>query len=120
MLPDKLYEALPYLYLIVGAVAVLICHSVWTLLPASLLFVVGAWVWVIRTEKRRLKTGIQFKAKSAWPFWCYEFYPFALILAGLMLLGHSQMVMLLLPAVISLILGIQHWCCRLSYRRCHS
>ena len=116
MLPDKLYEALPYLYLSSGAATTLFSHSLFTLLPACLLFVTGAWTWVIRTDKRRSKHGLRLQLKSGWPFWYYEFYPFLLMLAGLVLLGQGPGPYWTLPAVIALVLGLLFWCSRLSCR----
>ncbi|WP_337843002.1 hypothetical protein [Rheinheimera sp.] len=116
MLPDKLYEALPYLYLACGGVTTLCSQSFFTLLPAMLLFTTGAWTWVIRTEKRRNSYALRFQTKAGWPFWWYEFYPFVLMLSGLVLLGQGPNGFWSLPAVVALVFGLQFWCSRLSCR----
>ena len=52
MIPERLYETLPYLYVISGSQTALWLPHWTAALSGVVLIFVGAVVWVIRTDKR--------------------------------------------------------------------
>ncbi|MCH8538304.1 MAG: hypothetical protein LAT66_11105 [Alkalimonas sp.] len=118
MLPEKLYESLPYLYAGVGVATLFMMpgHPVLTSLSGALLFVAGGLVWVIRSEHRRRDLDAQARFPGPLPFWCYELLPFGYILTALMLFAWASNPWLFPSAVIFLIIGNQLWLLRSSQR----
>ena len=113
MIPERLYETLPYLYVISGSQSVLwLPHWTAALFGVVLIFV-GAVVWVIRTDKRRSPYGIKFKEQGALPFWCYELQPFIYLSSGVLLFKYSQSFLIYQSAMIFLVVGLQLWLCRI-------
>ncbi|MDP4536869.1 hypothetical protein Q3O60_11760 [Alkalimonas collagenimarina] len=119
MLPGKLYEFLPYLYAIAGAMTVFIMpgHPVLTSFSGAVLIVTAGLVWVLRSEHRRMDTGIRGRSAGPLPFWCYELLPFTYILAALLLFVWASTPLLYPSAVIFLIIGHQLWFLRSSQRK---
>ncbi|WP_210397410.1 hypothetical protein [Motiliproteus sediminis] len=93
MLPKGLYELLPYLYMLCGGWAIIEYGGVAILLGTAL-FLYGAWVWSIRSDRRRRSEKLRNRASSS-PYWnetLYELMPFGYILSGvymLVLLPHQ-------------------------------
>jgi hypothetical protein len=117
MIPERLYETLPYAYVITGAQSVLWLPYWSAALSGTVLIFVGAVVWVVRTEKRRNPHGIKFKQHGTLPFWCYELQPFAYLSCGALLFNYGGSFLLYPSAVILLVLGVQLWLCRICWRR---
>ena len=117
MIPERLYETLPYLYVITGSQSVLwLPHWTAALLGIGLIFL-GAVVWVIRSEKRRDPYAIKFKPHGVLPFWYYELQPFIYLSGGVLLFGLSHNFLLYPSAMILSVLGTQLWLCRICCRR---
>ncbi|MFD2094846.1 hypothetical protein ACFSJ3_02535 [Corallincola platygyrae] len=80
MLKRPIYELLPYFYLAGGFVCIANFEFGWGQLFAILLFLLGADIWIMRSNSRRqdkvLKRRVQDRLK---PFWLYEVMPFLLV-----------------------------------------
>ncbi|EGM76295.1 hypothetical protein Rhein_3705 [Rheinheimera sp. A13L] len=116
MIPERLYETLPYLYVLCGAQSVLWLPHWTAALSGVVLIFVGAVVWVIRSEKRRSPYGIKFKEHGVLPFWCYELQPFIYLTSGALLFNYAPSSLLYPSAMILLVLGLQLWLCRICWR----
>lgn len=117
MLPNYLYETLPYGYMTAGAAAVVFTPGYVAAMSGALLILAGALVWILRSEHRRgdrhklqLKSGVL-------PFWVYEIQPFAYVIAGLLCwqLSHNQFVYPF--ALIFIVVGAQVFVMRSSQRK---
>jgi|JI7StandDraft_1071085.scaffolds.fasta_scaffold00562_7 ABC-type microcin C transport system permease subunit YejE len=121
MLPTRLYEALPYLYMSVAVIVLLQLDGFFSLLSASLFFLAGALVWIARSEHRRTDYSyIQERRQlsySKFDFFAYELKPFICALVGLLLLLEGRDLWLLPSALILLVVGLQIWGMRFSLRR---
>jgi len=87
MLPKGLYELLPYLYMLCGALGIVVYGGVVTPL-GTLLYLFGAWVWGLRSNRRRRSGSVRQKESSR-PYWnqtFYELLPFLYILCGVYLI----------------------------------
>lgn len=115
MLPKQIYELLPYLYLLAGAICFawlphpLGAWSGWILLHA------GGLVWVMRSNRRRQNPLAPSRSKQL-PFWLYELLPFLTIGGGLFLLLRFENPWLLPSAVLLLVAGLQIWWLRFLRR----
>ncbi|MDX1677766.1 hypothetical protein [Arsukibacterium sp.] len=117
MLPTKIYEPLPYSYMLAGLISMVLIPSVLGLLSGLLLFMAGALVWIVRSEHRREDDVFAERKNGPVPFWLYELLPFGCLV--------SAMVIFILPlnqfyypsAVILLIVGVQLWLTRNMQRR---
>ena len=118
MLPTKLYEALPYVYIATG-VAVLLSYSSWlALVCALLLTLAGAVVWILRSDNRRSDIrGARFKYGGWLPFWLYEMLPFACVMTALLVFAVSSNMYFYPFAMILLGVGTHVWLLRGSYRK---
>lgn len=91
MIPKPLYESLPFLLMFFGACVIAVLAGYAT--PAGLLlYGFGAWIWLVRSDKRRLNERQPrvlgkriYRAETL-----YEFEPFLYILIGLLVLGWLQ------------------------------
>lgn len=118
MLPSKLYEALPYVYVASGISIMLSSPLLFATAVGSLLALAGAVVWVLRSENRRsdIKNARQ-KYGGVLPYWCYELLPFSYSMLALLLFIHSDNLYLYPFAMVLLVLGVQLWMLRRSYRK---
>lgn len=119
MLPEKLYESLPYLYAGAGVATLFLMpgHPMLLSLSGALLFVAGGLVWVVRSEHRRRDLDAHGRFPGLLPFWCYELLPFCYILTALMIFAWSSNPWLYPSAVIFLFIGNQLWFLRGSQRK---
>lgn len=118
MLPNKLYEMLPFLYVITGILTLFLMPGspVLTTLSGALLFIAGGLVWIARSDHRRMDINNKQRSNGPLPFWCYEFLPFGYILFALLLIVWSSNPMLYPSAVIFLVVGHQLWFLRANQR----
>ncbi|MFM7968809.1 hypothetical protein ACF2JD_11705 [Aeromonas sp. A-5] len=86
MLPPWIYEQLPLLYLLLSAVLWSFAHSPLLWLAATLLFAVGALIWMMRSNYRRTDLVIYPAKRWLQPEWYYEALPFLWLALGLVLL----------------------------------
>ncbi|RDE22738.1 hypothetical protein DV711_09170 [Motiliproteus coralliicola] len=107
MLPKSVYELKPYFYLVSGS-WILLFYSGVLLVLGLLLYFLGAWIWVLRSDYRRLnhrqpQTPIN---RHYWSDPLYELLPFGYIFAALCLIGLRQDVLMLLSATLLLASGL--------------
>lgn len=95
MLPLWIYEQLPLLYLLLSAVLWFFAHSPLLWLAAILLFVVGALLWMMRSNYRRTDLVIYPAKRWLQPEWYYEALPFLWLALGLVLLRQPDTTALL-------------------------
>ncbi|MNC30753.1 hypothetical protein D3C75_790460 [compost metagenome] len=95
MLPPWIYEQLPLLYLLLSAVLWFFAHSPLLWLAAILLFVVGALLWMMRSNYRRSDLVIYPAKRWLQPEWYYEALPFLWLALGLVLLRQPDTTALL-------------------------
>ena len=95
MLPPWIYEQLPLLYLLLSAVLWSFAHSPLLWLAATLLFAVGALIWMMRSNYRRTDLVIYPAKRWLQPEWYYEALPFLWLALGLVLLRQPDTTALL-------------------------
>ena len=78
----------------------------------------GAVVWVLRSDNRRsdIKNARE-KYGGVLPFWLYELLPFSYFMLAVMLFTGSDNVYFYPFAMILLVIGVQLWLLRSSYRK---
>jgi hypothetical protein len=118
MLPEKIYEVLPYTYVGVGISIMLGLDSWLALLSGLLITLAGAVVWILRSNNRRsdIKDARE-KYGGVLPFWFYEMLPFSYVMLALVLFVVSSNVYLYPFAMIMMVVGVQVWGLRGSYRK---
>ena len=110
MLPPWIYEQLPLLYLLLSAALWSFAHSPLLWLAATLLFAVGALIWMMRSNYRRTDLIIYPAKRWLQPEWYYEALPFLWLALGLVLLRlpDTTALLALLPCL---------WGCRCLWAR---
>lgn len=118
MLPAKLYEVLPYAY-VVGGTGMMLGFDLWlATLSGVLVATAGAVVWVLRSDNRRSDIkDARNKYGGVLPFWLYELLPFSYFMLALLLFVLSSNVYLYPSAMLMLVIGMQLWLLRGSYRK---
>lgn len=118
MVPDKIYEFLPYVYVVTGS-AVMLATNAWLIAICGFLLVfAGAVIWVLRSDNRRSDIkDARNKYGGVLPFWCYELLPFSYFMLALLLFALSNNIYIYPSAMILLVIGMQLWLLRGSYRK---
>ena len=106
MLPKPLYEIIPYLYLGGGALGILFLDNAIGWACGGLLYGAGALVWVLRSNHRRRDRTADFGGQWWRTNSLYEFRPFALIAAALILMVSFNHLLVFLAAVALCLLGL--------------
>lgn len=120
MLPTKLYEILPYGYFATGSSVMLNVESWLALLSSLLIMLAGAVIWVLRSDNRRSDVrNARAKYGGELPFWFYELLPFSYFILALLLFSATSNVYVYPSAMILMIIGLQLWLLRGSYRKHH-
>jgi hypothetical protein len=118
MLPAKLYETIPYAYIAVGCVILLGINSWLAVVSGVLIVFAGAVIWVLRSDNRRSDIkDARNKYGGVLPFWFYEMLPFNYGIVAMLLFTGSDNVYFYPSAMIMLVVGIQLWLLRSSYRK---
>ncbi|MEE2024673.1 MULTISPECIES: hypothetical protein [Alkalimonas] len=114
MVPNKLYELLPYVYVFSGAVIIALLPgvAVLTTLSGILLLMTGGLVWVLRSEHRRRDLDTATVSAGMLPFWLYELLPFLYISTALLLFAWTSDPYFYPSMVIFLVVGHQLWLLR--------
>jgi hypothetical protein len=117
MLPSRLYESLPYLYMLLGVVVLWCLDNLLAAFSALLLITAGALVWILRSDHRRKDLTEGIHRHGRWPFWYYELQPFIYASAGLLLWRFGNNLYFYPSAMILLVVGLQIWLMRGIHRR---
>ena len=84
MLIKPVYELLPYTYIVIGGVSVLLLQQQYAIASAILVYILGARIYNLRSENRR--TDIKRKRREGFlPDWLYGYMPFLYILSAALL-----------------------------------
>jgi hypothetical protein len=117
MLPNRLYEVLPYIYISTGALAMSLLGHFVAVISGLILIVAGALVWILRSDHRRGDLNHSSAHHGAIPFWLYELQPFVYATGGLLLWQLSSNQYLYPSALILIVVGLQIWLMRNSQRK---
>ena len=118
MVPNQIYEVLPYAYVSGGSAVMLITDNWLVVVCGFLLVLSGAVVWVLRSDNRRSDIkDARNKYGGVLSFWCYELLPFSYFMLALLLFALSSNVYIYPSAMILLVIGMQLWLLRGSYRK---
>lgn len=117
MLPNRLYEFLPYLYMSTGALSMSLLGHFIAVISGLLLIVAGALVWILRSDHRRADLKNSSAHHGSMPFWLYELQPFVYATGGLLLWQLSSNQYLYPSALVLMVVGLQIWLMRNSQRK---
>ena len=117
MLPNHLYEGLPFIYIGTGASAMSLLGNFVAVLSGLILIVAGALVWILRSDHRRGDLKYNSAHHGSIPFWLYEFQPFIYATGGLLLWQMSSNHYLYPSAMVLIVVGVQIWLMRNSQRK---
>lgn len=117
MLPNRVYEMLPYLYIGTGALALSFLGNYLAVLSGLILIIAGALVWILRSEHRRGDVTPSMTQHGSIPFWLYELQPFVYATGGLLLWQLSSNKYLYPSALVLIVVGMQIWLMRNSQRK---
>ncbi|MEH6472159.1 MAG: hypothetical protein V7752_12995 [Halopseudomonas sp.] len=118
MVPKPIYEVLPYLYLLSGSIIIAALGGHATL-AGLLLFCFGSWLWLVRSDYRRINAR-QPKSLGSRFYWSdtvYELQPFGYILAGVLVFGLLQHPIRLVSGPLMVMIGIAVLMLRASQRQ---
>lgn len=118
-LPKFVYEALPYFYLLVGAVLVVVLESPITFASGVLFYLAGAAVWVVRSSHRRKNSSKQIEnrhGRFVFPEMLYEYLPFAYMGVAIILASMFAHPIAYLSAAVLGFAGLLVWMIRAIYR----
>lgn len=85
MLSRPVYEALPYSYIALGSISLMMLEQTYAQLFAALLFLLGSRVDVLRSINRRTDAK-KYRKKGKLPAFIYEHTPYLYLLTALLLL----------------------------------
>jgi hypothetical protein len=117
MLPNHLYEILPYLYISSGALAMSLLENYIAVLSGLILIIAGALVWILRSDHRRGDLQHNGAHHGVIPFWFYELQPFMYATGGLLLWQLSNNMYFYPSALVLIVVGLQIWLMRNSQRK---
>lgn len=119
MLPNTIYERLPYLYLLLGLGCLFLLSTPLGYLLGIPLYIAGAWVWVRRSayrrqdrkqsvmrRRRRMRRTSSPKPHHRMSEGIYEAMPFIYIAVGVGVLGVSQTLLTIVCSLLLLFSGL--------------
>ncbi len=113
------YEMLPYAYLLIGVLVIMLLESPLALISGVLFYAAGAAVWVMRSTYRRRNSEQKItnrRGRFIFPRWIYEYLPFVYIGFGVLLFALFSSALAYVPAAILCIAGSLVWMIRAIYR----
>lgn len=116
MLIKPLYELLPYTYIAIGGVSILILQQEYAIAAAVVVFLFGARIYNLRSQNRRTDTKRRRK-EGLWPDWLYGYMPFLYILSAALLYRFIPKDSSALFAICLVTFGTYLLLRRSSYRR---
>jgi uncharacterized membrane protein YfcA len=116
MLIKPLYELLPYTYIAIGGVSILLLQQEYAIAAAVVVFLCGARIYNLRSQNRRTDTKRRRK-EGIWPDWLYGYMPFLYILSAALLYRFIPKDSSALFAICLVTFGTYLLLRRSSYRR---
>ncbi len=107
MISKSIYEILPSVYLMLGSGSVIWNSNALGLFGGALLFILGAVIWVMRSNYRRTDEHKLPSKSFTLPETFYEFVPFLFIAIGLSLLSQFSQLPVYIVAAFCLFRGTQ-------------
>ncbi len=107
MISKSIYEILPSAYLMLGSGSVIWHHNSLGLFGGALLFILGAVIWVMRSNYRRTDEDRLPNKSFTLPETLYEFIPFLFIAIALSLLSQFSQLPVYIVATVCLCRGTQ-------------
>jgi hypothetical protein len=117
MLPNRVYELLPYVYISTGVLAMSMLGHFVAVISGLILIIAGALVWILRSDHRRGDLSNSFSSKGSLLFWLYEMQPFVYATGGLLLWQLSSNRYVYPSALVLIVIGLQIWLMRNSHRK---
>jgi hypothetical protein len=117
MLPNRVYEVLPYSYICLGTLSMSLLDNYVAVMSGVILIVAGALVWILRSDHRRRDLNNQSSRHGFLPFWLYELQPFMYVTGGLLLWQTSNNQYFYPSALVLIVVGLQIWLMRNSQRQ---
>ena len=107
VLPKPIYEFKPYFYLLLGSWCLLF-YSGWVIVSGMVLYTLGAWLWILRSDYRRVNHRQPLEAiqRHYWSDLVYELLPFGYIFTALVLAGRYPTAGVMLSASLLFIAGV--------------
>lgn len=118
MLAKPLYETIPYGYLFFGGFCLILSNSVIPTLIGVWFYLMGANIWRMRSLARRKDHKINRKNSHKHAYY-YEFKPFILFLAGLLLATRLNETLSIVIGVIACFVALLVLALRVLNRRAH-
>ena len=116
MLIKPVYELLPYTYMTIGGVSILLLQQQYAIAAAVMVYLFGARIYTLRSENRR--TDLKRRRKEGiWPDWLYGYLPFLYILSAALLYRFFPKDSSALFAICLLTFGTYLLLRRSTYRR---
>jgi|TARA_R110001606_G_scaffold12284_2_gene52732 hypothetical protein len=119
MLAKPIYESIPYCYVIVGGLCILLFSTVLPTAIGIFLFFNGANIWRLRSNSRRKDHKVN-RIKVNKHFYYYEFKPFILFMCGLLLIHWVANELVILAGIMICLIAILIFCLRVLNRRSRS
>ncbi len=90
MLPSAIYELMPGSYLLIGSSLINTSDNPLVVIAGCLFFVSGTWIWILRSNNRRVDKGVKYYMLIFRHFYLpdtlYELLPFINIFTGIILI----------------------------------
>ncbi|CAM4154155.1 DUF454 domain-containing protein [Pseudoalteromonas ostreae] len=119
MLVIPIYESIPYFYVVIGGLCVLLSNTVLPTTIGIFLFFNGANMWQLRSNSRRKDHKVN-RIKVNKYFYYYELKPFILFMCGLLLTHWMANELVMLAGVMICLIAILIFCLRVLNRRSRS
>ncbi len=119
VIQKPVYEALPYVYIVIGVAVVMALESPLTFLSGALFYAAGSVVWVMRSDYRRKNTEKRIanrKGRVLFPEKVYEYLPFVYIGIGILLVVMFDTYLAYIPGGVLCMAGMLVWMIRAIYR----
>ncbi|MFO6423084.1 hypothetical protein [Motilimonas sp. KMU-193] len=118
MLSKMTYELLPMTYLVAGVGSISMLETSYGIIAGTILYSVGALVWVMRSNYRRTDQRRQpRRSLFLLPEWLYEFIPFLLIACAAFIIQLSHQFAATIAATLLTLYAMHKLYLRYQHRR---
>ncbi len=118
MLSKMTYELLPITYLVTGLGSISMLETSYGIIAGSILYSVGALIWVMRSNYRRTDERRHPKRSLVvLPEWLYEFIPFVLIGCAAFIIQLSHQLAATISATLLTLYALHKLYLRYQHRR---